>query len=240
MPSTNTLQRSVNVAQQFVRGAPLTGVLGVTNEPALTIGDNVRQTILGPPFSWRWNRNTYTFSAIPGTQDYSTTITNMGWVEKANALAGSTQYELEILLNASQESIQNQLTWISPRLDNDAGTITFRLLPVPEQDYTITVDYQASAPSFASLADPWAPIPDYMYFLYQMGFNAEAMMYWGDERGPYMVQTFLRTLLAASSGLSESQKNIFLATRLNSERMEQAEIGNSAAGRAGRGQWQQG
>lgn len=48
--------------------------LGSNLEPAMTSANTVLQTIVGPPFAWRWNRIVTGFIATQGIQDY--TITN--------------------------------------------------------------------------------------------------------------------------------------------------------------------
>lgn len=51
----------------FGRNAAPTG----TSEPALTSANTVLQTILSPPFAWRWNRQVTGFVTTPGQQDYT-------------------------------------------------------------------------------------------------------------------------------------------------------------------------
>ena len=233
MPSTNQLSRAVNVAQNFIRQAPLTGVGGVTNEPALTLGDEVRQQIISPPFAWRWNRQTTTITCVAGQQDYPKSISNFGWLEKAVPVIGGLAYpELLIELNLGEETQPNQPTRICSRLDDDQGNITFRLSPAPDQAYVIDISYQQSALSFVNLTDTWAPIPDYLWYLVMAGFKAKALTYMSDERGPFYEQMFLRMLVAASDGLSEIEKNIFMTDRLNTARETGAVQSNSANARA--------
>lgn len=236
MPSTNPLSRAVNIAQQSIRGAYLTGVLGVSNEPALTIGDWVRQFILAPPFSWRWNRSVLAFTCVAGQQDYSKSVPQFGWLEDASVTdTTNTVYELENVLNLSESTIQNLPTKICARLDDDNGNITFRLLPVPDQTYVVNLSFQFAARNFVSLADLWTPIPDYLSYLYNQGVLAKAYEYFNDERQGYAMQLFIRQLLAASTGLDQTQRNIFLMDQINSLRDEQSQLGNAASGRQARG-----
>lgn len=69
MASTRTVQQTLTWASQFVNLRPMT--LGTGFEPALTIANLVLQTILGPPFRWRWNRDMYTASLSAAAQDFS-------------------------------------------------------------------------------------------------------------------------------------------------------------------------
>jgi len=317
MASTNTLQRSINVASQFLRLAPLTLVGGISNEPAFSFGDYVRQLILSPPFAWRWNRSQTAFLAQQGVQDYAlvnwssntqfvqgmilidpngnqqqagttgvsgpgapgwsqtvqgvtvdntvnwicagpvgttgisppgpvyttpTPINNFGWLEKATIVDQNGQaYELPIQLNLSLESQQNQPNSIATLSDNDglaptlAPAITFRLSPAPDKTYLVNLTYQQAALSFTDITGTWSPIPDYLFYLYNQGVMAKAYEYFGDERFAFSQQMFLRQVLAVSEGLTDSQKNIWLAEKIDSEREAQAQLGNSASGRAGRG-----
>lgn len=235
MASTNQLQRAVNYANISIRGSGLTSVLQVTNEPALTIGDWVRQFILAPPFAWRWNRAVTTLSLVQGTQDYQQSLPAFGWLEKATIAASGTTYELENVLNLGEESVENLPTKIAARLDDDAGNITFRIFPVPDQAYTATLSYQQCAQPFANLTSLWTPIPDYFSYLYNQGFLAKSYEYFNDERQAFALELFIRQLIAANNGLDDTQRNIFLTGQINSARDQQAQLGNSASGRQARG-----
>lgn len=55
-------------------------------EPALTSANIVLQTIVGPPFAWRWNRTVTGFVTVSGQQDYTlfnykaSTAVTVGWL----------------------------------------------------------------------------------------------------------------------------------------------------------------
>lgn len=236
MAIINTLQRSLNIASIFIRSAPLTGINQVVNEPGLTIGDTVKQFILSPPFAWRWNRGVVSFSTSPGQQDYAQTINDFGWLEKAVANDGQGNIqELEIQLTLAADSTPNLPIRISPILDNNSGSITFRMLPVPDKAYTVTLVYQKQATLFSTLTDTWAPIPDYFSYLYNTGVQAYTYGYINDLRYIPTLQIFVKQVLAANTGLDDSQKNIFLADFINSKRDEMTQLGKSQGGNTGRG-----
>lgn len=238
MAATNTLGRTVNLASVFIRKAPLLNVGGYPNEPGFSIGDWVRQFILAPPFAWRWNRNSVVFSTTPGQQDYVQNLNDFGWSEKASWQTGSTAAgELEIVLDLATDVTQGQPVSIAAVADDNDGNITFRLLPVPDEAYTITLDYQMAPPSFAAVTDTWSPVPDYLSYLYNQGFLAKTYEYWNDERFAVTMQVFFRQVIAANNGLDDSQKNIFLSERINSAR-EQSGLQGSQIARAGRGNFQ--
>jgi hypothetical protein len=70
LASSIQLTRTINLASLGIGQRPLTGVGGFANEPAFSFGDWVRNFILSPPFSWRWNRNVVEFVTTVGVKDY--------------------------------------------------------------------------------------------------------------------------------------------------------------------------
>lgn len=228
MAVTNTLLRSVSVAQTFLKNAPLTGIGGNPLEPAASIGDYTRQFILAPPFAWRWNRAVVTFNTAQGTQDYPKAVSTFGWLEAAttndNLNAANSIVGLQVRLNEPEDASQSRPRYISARIDDDAGNITFRLMPTPDAVYAVTVTYQQAAPTFSNLSDTWAPLPDYMSNVYNYLFRAFAYEYFDDPRFAFTLQMGLRQLMAASEGLSDTQKAIYLEDFLLNARA-QANIG---------------
>ncbi len=239
MAVTNTLQRILSVAQLYIRQAPLTfPALAAPNDLAFLAGDWVRQFILSPPFAWRWNRTVNTFNTVAGTQDYAVSAANFGWLEKATltdaTVTPNATTELVNQMNLSEEATQNQPVFISPRLDNNTGTITFRLSPNPDKVYTVTLTSQNAPSNFANLTDTWSPIPDYMSYLYTQGFMAKTYEYFLDERYNTVLQLFVKQLVAANGGLDETQANIFLGQQLDFMRQQQATAHKTQSGDSGR------
>ncbi|MCU1301728.1 MAG: hypothetical protein JWQ87_2012 [Candidatus Sulfotelmatobacter sp.] len=204
------------------------------NEPALSAADEVRQFILAPPFAWRWNRSTVTFTTVQGQQDYPKLLSSFGWLETASYTDGTNTHPLTNVLVLAPDTTQNPPQSISALIDDTAGSITFRFLPVPDAAYTVTIHYQNAAPKFNDLTNLWAPIPDYLRYLYEQGFRAKIYEYRSDERFPFTQQLFVRQVIAANAGLSDSQIDIFLSERLNMQRQAQVELGKAAAGVSGR------
>ena len=226
MASTIQLQRTINLAQQFQRLAPLTFTTNTANDPAFSNADWVMQTMLAPPFGWRWNRvggspANPTFTTQVGVPDYKVNLPQFGWIEKAVAYDpnnGYAAFELQVELIKGQETLSNQPARISAQYDDDSGNITFRIFPAPDSVYNIVVEYQKSASLFTSVTQTWAPIPDYLSYLYNEGFTAKAFEYTNDPRFGSAMQLFLTDLAEANVGLDRTQKNIWLADRLNSLR----------------------
>jgi hypothetical protein len=70
MPNSSiTVLRTVEWAKRFIFRRPVNN--GNFVEPALTSANMILQTILGPPFIWRWNRAVIGFVTNPGQQDYT-------------------------------------------------------------------------------------------------------------------------------------------------------------------------
>ena len=67
--STITLGMTCDWAKRLIFRRPV--ALGDYLEPAITSANIVLQTIVGPPFAWRWNRVVIGFVCVPGQQDYT-------------------------------------------------------------------------------------------------------------------------------------------------------------------------
>ena len=224
MASTIQLQRTINRSSQFIRLAPLTFASNTANDPAFSNADWVMQTILAPPFAWRWNRNATatptnpTFKTTSGVTDYKVSLPDFGWIEKAvgyDVKDGFRAFELQIGLISGAESLQNEPSRIAAQYDDGEGNITFRLFPPPDdKDYNIVVEYQKSAPQFTSATQTWTPIPDYLSFVYNTGYDSRAYEYMNDPRFQSAAQLFYTQLASVAEGLDNTQKNIWLHDRL--------------------------
>lgn len=222
MASTITLNRIINYCQQFVRNTPLT--FSGNNDPAFLNADWVRQFILSPPFAWRWNRGSVAINLNEGQQDYIVKVPTFGWIEKVSLVNtvvppnGPQSWELEIAGELALETNKQVPTRIAAQSDDGNGNITFRFFPVPDTEYTATVDFQGQAPTFDATSDFWSPIPDYLSYLYTQGMLAKTYEYFNDTRFGEAVTLFVRQLVACSEGLSEQQKNLFLQEKVDTLR----------------------
>lgn len=326
---SHTLAETYQYASQFCRLIPLTFAApptgARTGDPALSIGDWVRQTIVSPPFSWRWNRASITpINTVAAIQDYSFTtvgsatmtaptlvsITNnvmtissaafgatsafgatvnfsgftdpaltflngttalvitsslttlvcayqhgnlaptaatsgvinayvlssFGWLEKASiTYGGNVTKELDVLLNLADDTTQGQPRSIASIIENNSGAVTLRLLPAPDKVYALRANYQKQAPTFTSTAGTWDPIPDYMFHIYSQGVLAKAYEYFGDERYPLAMMSFFKQLISFHGGLTESQVNIFMDGRTNTQTGIQAALAKINQAVAARG-----
>ena len=213
MGATLTINDTINLVQPFLGFYPV--AVNGTNYPALHIANTVAQVILAPPFKWRWNRNTTSWTTVNGTQDYTQVASDYGFAEKAQVQDvnnGNVWKEIQIRLDLSLDSALSCPKQICAVTDDNAGNITFRLMPVPGAAYPVKVQYQKAQALFSALTSTWAPIPDFMFYIYSLGFLAFALLYKGDSRFPETMQQFVSTLIANAEGLTESEINIFLQT----------------------------
>lgn len=211
MSSTITVQETVNWAQGFVDFESLTIASG--NEPTITNANVILQSIIGPPFKWNWNRGSVSFSTTSGTQDYATAVSNFGFLEGGSVtLSGSSFAFKEVKQELTSGTELGRPQSIAPQLDDNAGNITFRFLPVPDATYTVVPYFQKSAALISSLSSTWAPIPDKFQYLYSWGFLALTAAYADDDKFPMYNQKFIAHLLGAQQGLSETERNMFLET----------------------------
>lgn len=236
MASNYTLNRVVQYTQRFIGQAPLT--FTNTNDPAFAIGDWVRNLILGPPFSWRWNRTIVpTITCVVGQNNYQVNLSTFGRIEQASitdtTVSPNAAYELQNGLLLTADVTNNQPTRIAALLDDGNSNITFRLQPPPDKAYLLSIITQNSSPTFKNMSDSWAPIPDYMQNIVQELYLAKAFQYKGDERFAATMQMGVRSLIAVSEGLTEGEKNSFihdaLATTLTQQNATQmAQLGNQS------------
>ncbi len=211
MPSnTITLNTTIGWAKFFVGNRPLAPNSGT--EPALTSANIIIQTMLQPPFRWKWNRKIVAFSITAANQDYATSVADFGYIEKASLTTGGgviTEIPT-IAQELSLDSGTGRPHSIAPYLDDNNGSITFRFMPgKPDQTYTATVIYQIQPALLTALSNVW-PIPDRYSFVYQQGFLGLMYMFADDQRAAFMLQRFVASLLALAEGLTEQERNTFL------------------------------
>jgi hypothetical protein len=81
--SSATLQSIVNSIRSYPDLAPVTSAPGWTQEPAISIANDVMQIILAQGMDWKWNRGYVPpFLTSSLQQDYPTTLIDVGWLEQ--------------------------------------------------------------------------------------------------------------------------------------------------------------
>jgi hypothetical protein len=122
--------------------------------------------------------------------------------------------ELVIRNSLAVDYEEDEPSFISVQEDNNAGSVTFRVLPMPYASYQMIVTYQMACPTFLNTTSPagqsWAPLPDYLSYVYSAGFLAKAYEQSGNEKAPWAMQTFFQLLASAAEGLSDEQRSIVL------------------------------
>lgn len=154
---TYTLQNSINFAQTLVQYVPLTAGLG--QEPAASIGTLIRNSFLGAPQTWYFNRNEISFSTVVGQQDYSQSFAgngnDFGFIEKLSLTDDQGNiHEIKDVYNTDAlalSAFQQRPSAVSVKSVTYSGatqTVGLRFLGVPDQVYTVTLTYQKKAPLF--------------------------------------------------------------------------------------------
>jgi hypothetical protein len=212
MPATRNIMSSALFSLPFLGYQPV----NVSNgEPALTAANLTKQTILGPPFTWPWNRATFQFEIDGTSQDYNVTIPTFNFLEKVWVTDTEGKVtEIKVRLSLAAESHVQRPQSIAVQNQADDGTVTFRMNAIPDQSYTVDGFYQEAPILMTSLAASWGPIPDYLSYLYDWGFLSTVAMLTKDARFPIFGQKFTSHLLGAQGGLTAMQRNIFLGNWL--------------------------
>ena len=211
--SSKTILGSLEWCKRFIFQRPT--AMGNFLEPAVTSVNTVIQTMLGAPFRWRWNRQVVTFSTVIGQQDY-TVPCNLGWIENASVQWLDTNdstlkwKEMAMKIDLALDSASSRPHSISAQGDDLNGNITFRLMPVPDAVYPISITVQQKPTLITSVNQTWTPIPDEFGYIYNYGLLALLFMYADDARFTVTSQKFVAHLLAANQGLSDTERNIFL------------------------------
>jgi hypothetical protein len=214
MSVTRNLQASALFSMPFLGYQPV----NISNsEPAVTAANLTKQTILGPPFKWNYNRGEFTFPTEPQDQDYYLPLTDFGFLERVTLTdSKGVVKEIEIVQSLSAESVQKRPGSIAANVMDESGGVTFRLNAIPPIGETYQIDgfYQKAPVLMSSMANTWGPIPDHHAFIYDWGFLSFVSLLTKDARFPIFGQRFTAHLLGAQEGLTALERNIFLGNWL--------------------------
>jgi hypothetical protein len=163
---------------------------------------------------------TGTWTALT-TQDYPIAVPTFSHVKRASvydvAQIGGTGpfnpvkwYELKVQTNLALETSASRTEFIGPKSEDGNGNVTFRVFPAPDKPYPITLRILNAAPVLTSVNSTWAPIPDFMEYVYNWGFLALMWQFADDPRAGYATQKFTAALLSRAEGITEEERNIFL------------------------------
>jgi hypothetical protein len=214
----NLLSDTINYISPFCRY--MNPAIGASSMPILGIANLVRNIILAAPMIWPWNRNTTdVITTAVGTQDYSTTLSDFSFLEKASLLDPDETkiYQIPSVMNndaLAKATVTARPNAIAVQSWGTAAQ-TFRFSAVPNKIYPVNLVYQMLPVNFASTSSPWAPIPDSMSDVYNnlvMGYYMDSCQ---DGRAAQYIGRGIAGLLARQSGLSQMDKAIFAAGYMN-------------------------
>lgn len=212
MSSTRNIQSSLLFALPFIGYQP--GNIS-NGEPAVQAANLTKQTILGAPFKWAWNRSSFSIEVDGESQDYVLELAQYGFLEQAWLTDGNGKVkEIPVKKSLAAESAIARPSSVSAILEEE-GSITVRLNTIPDQPYTLTCFFQLAPVLMTSLAASWSPIPDHLSYIYDWGFLGMLSLITKDARMPIFMQKFAAHQLGAQDGLTALQRNIFLGNWLD-------------------------
>jgi len=228
------LQNSINFATPILKNQPLQ----VSNqEPALTAANMVLGTMLGAPCKWRFNRAEFTIPiTAAGLTDYTISLASLGFLEtqwlvdptgKPHALSGA--------ISLAIDGNVGRPTKLAVQFDDNLGDITFRVDKVPDQNYTVYGNFQQKAEPMTSAASNWGTVPDEFGYIFNWGFLCFMSLLVNDSRFPIFENYFIARLLGAQDGLTDQERNIFVANWMALAQTLSRSQGAVQAGVAGRG-----
>jgi len=189
---------------------------------------------------------THTVFTNVTTQDYTVPLANFSHIEHASVFDLQTNpgtpvtytpvkwRELTVKNNLSLESSQNRPMFIGPHVEDVNGNMTFRVFPSPDKPYPIEIHAQLAPPIITSINQTWAPIPDFMSKIYDMGFLALMYLFTDNPQGWQLANVqFKAAILGRAEALTEEERNIFLN---NWENLTQVDAMKKQQGIAARGQ----
>lgn len=212
-----TLNQSITYTKAYAAGIDPT--LWTGSEPALSAARAIVALITNAPFTWAWNRATVTQTLTPGTQDYTISQANFGFLEKVTLTLASpaTLVEVENVYNNKALALTKQ-----PGRPNTAAVQTFipgtsfsaRFSPNPDLAYTATFTYQKAPFFFTATTQDWftdAGIPYSMIDVFNPLFLAEMLENSDDpQRAQIYRQRGMAALISKADGLTAMQKNEIL------------------------------
>lgn len=148
------------------------------------------------------------------TQDYTIAAPAFSHIEHASVLditrTPPNWVELKVQNNLALDSRNARPTFVGPQVEDGTGNVTFRVMPSPNAAYPIGLRVQVAAPLITSINQSWAPMPDFMQYIFSWGFLALVWAFADDARFQIANAKFTAGLLARAEGLTEEERNIFL------------------------------
>ena len=159
-----TLQQTINFCQTYIEYSPLTA--GTNLEPAISIANMVRNSIINPPLTWPWNRNEYLIntpnspaSLTINQQDYIFNITDFAYLETISLLStdGNDGFQINDIYNTNTLAVASPTQVAQPnsasvKFYTPNTSVAIRFLSIPDQNYTGVITYQKLATPFQGFA----------------------------------------------------------------------------------------
>jgi len=146
-------------------------------------------------------------------QDYATPTPEFSHIEHASIYDPTAKkwFAIEVKNSLDLDSVTDRPRFLNPHTENADGTMTWRIMPAPDQNYPVSIHIQ-KVPSTLTVGvnSTWAPIPDFMQYVYNWGFLSLMYLFADDSRFQYANQKFLAGLLGRAQGLTEEERNTFL------------------------------
>jgi hypothetical protein len=211
-----------NIAASALFSMPFIGYQPVNisnNEPAVSAANITKQTMLGPPFKWPWNRGTFHYDLSPTAtswgQDYLILLSDFHFIEKLWLTDPTGKVtEITVVQTLASEAVEKRPSSAAMNEIDTDGNVTLRLNTLPDVAYGIDGSYQRAPVLMSSLANTWSPIPDHLSYIYDWGFLGFVSLLTKDARAPIFLGKFASHLLGAQDGLTATQRNIFLGNFL--------------------------
>jgi hypothetical protein len=155
--------------------------------------------------------NTITWTNVGKIPNASASY-SYGWIENVSVQdpTSSKWIQIENKVDLALDSAQSRPQYISAEIVGTLG-IVFRLMPVPDKAYVVALTLQQAPPLITSLNQTWAPLPDYLGYVYNTGLLAWAYEFADDNRSGQKKQEFVARLLGAAEGLTATEVDIFLS-----------------------------
>ena len=207
--TSNAAVQSLQLLAGFAAVPQLNGIsINILTNTGTTI---TATTTLGNVVSTAVTASTMTAAT---TQDYQLAVPEFSHIEHASVLDINAKppkwIEMKVQNTLALESQQARPDFVGPHFEDANGNVTFRVMPAPNAAYPVSIHMQKAAALVTSLNQTWAPLPDFMQYIYSWGFLSLMWSFADDPRAQWASQKFVAHLLGRADGLTETERNIFL------------------------------
>lgn len=166
----------------------------------------------------------------------ATTLPNLTETEMGAVSVAGLPTQLEIKWGSLEvETALDRPTFIATQESDESGVnFQFRLMPLPNLPYRVNLTFQQAPVALTSPSSLWG-IPDQLQYIYNYFFAFFMFDYFEDNRAGRYRQLAVASLLGRQSGLSATDRNLFLGNWLDIINEETTDTGLAQAGNQGRG-----